>query len=180
MRVLPVALLALLAACSGAQGGGAPGATIPQSVMSAPSPGGSVIITRDNQVYKADVGATPADVWPLVAQAYADIGFLLDNIDNGARVATATNQRVRRLAGKQLSTYFNCAGPFGNTANRDDVFVTVRTEVVPGNGGGSIVRIGVGAVSRPTTAANTITDCGSTGELERLVINTIIGRAVAK
>jgi hypothetical protein len=117
MRI-PRATLLVLACVGGCAGGAArSGAAAPQ-VVNAPTARGGAIAARDREMVVAAVGAGPADVWPLVVQAYAEIGFPADDIDPASRIATATNQRVRRLAGKSMSTYFNCAGPFGQPRRR--------------------------------------------------------------
>jgi hypothetical protein len=177
MRFAPLLGLTLAAGCAGAQGASVPVSAAPQTVVSTPGSTGAVTLTRENALMSADVASDPGRVWPLVAQAYADIGIPIDQLDQNTHIATATNQRVRRLMGKGLGTYFTCAGPFGNTANRDDVYVTIRTQVFPGQGQGSIVRIGAHAVSKSGTAANTITDCASNGELEKLIIQKIMEHA---
>jgi hypothetical protein len=140
-----------------------------QTVVNSPGTRGGLTISRDNAIVSTELPAAPGAAWPAVAAAFTDIGIPVDQVDEGARVAAATNQRVRRLAGKGLATYFNCAGPFGNAANRDDVFLTIRTQVVPGQGSGSVLRISATAVARSSTAANTVTDCASNGELEKLI-----------
>ena len=173
MRTLPTVLLALLAGCASTQSALAPGATPPQTVVNAPGATGSITISRDNSIVSAELAAPPATVWPLVTQAFTDIGIPVDQVDQNARAASATNQRVRRLAGKGLGSFFNCAGPFGNTANRDDVFLTLRAQVVPGQGDGSALRISASAISRSSTAANTVTDCSSNGELEKLITQKV-------
>ena len=144
---------------------------------SVPGGGGGVTLTRDEAAMATEVRYPPGTVWPLVAEAYAEIGIPVDHVDPNTRVATASNLRVRRIMGKSVGTYFTCAGPFGNTANRDDVFVTLRTQVVPLRGTETLVRIWANAVARASTAANTITDCASTLELEKLIAAKIIERA---
>jgi hypothetical protein len=176
MKVLSLAALALLAGCSSTQSALAPGATPSQTVVNSPGTLGSVTISRNDAIVSATLAAPPATVWPLVAQAFTDIGIPVDQVDQSARAASATNQRVRRLAGKGLASYFNCAGPFGNAANRDDVFLTLRTQVVPGQGDGSTLRISASAVARSSTSANTVTDCSSNGELEKLITQKVTER----
>ena len=173
MRMPPLFLLGLAAACASPQGASAPAAGPPQTAVAAAGVRGPMTLTRDRGVAAAEVGWPPARVWPFVTQAYADIGLPIDHVDQAMRLATATNQRVRRLAGKSPGAFFECRGPYGNTANRDDVFLTLQTQVVPGPGSGSTVRIGAGAVSKSTTGANTITDCASSGALEKLIVEKI-------
>ena len=173
MRVLAAAALALLAGCSSSQSALAPGSTPVQTVVNAPGARGGMTVSRQEAIVSAELAAAPATVWPAIAQVFTEIGIPVDQVDESARAASATNQRVRRLMGKGLGTYFNCAGPFGNAANRDDVFLTIRTQVVPGQGTGSVLRMSVGAVARSTTSANTATDCASNGELEKLITQKV-------
>ena len=173
MRALPLLVLLLSAGCASA---GDPGLPTSQTSVVSTGMGDGVMLARDKSLVSASLAWDPARVWPLVLQAYTDIGIPVDHVDHQGQVATATNQRVRRLMGKGPGSYFTCAGPFGNTANRDDVYLTVRTQVVPGEGTGSIVRIGAGAVARSTTSANTVTDCASNGELEKLIAQKISER----
>ena len=174
MRVLTVAALALLAGCSSSQSALAPGSTPAQTVVHAPGAQGGMTVSRQEAIVSTELSASPEVVWPAVAQVFTEIGIPVDQVDQNARAASATNQRVRRLMGKGLASYFNCAGPFGNAANRDDVFLTIRTQVLPRQGTGSALRMSVSAVARSTTAANTATDCASNGELEKLIAQKVM------
>lgn len=173
MRALPVLIaLTLASGCASSREAAAP-SDAPQAVA-APGSRIAAILRREAAGAAADLDASPARVWPLVVQAYNEIGLPMDHLDQQAKVATTANQRVRRIAGKGPGTYFNCPGPYGNAANRDDVYLKLRTEVVPGHGSGTILRIAADAVAKSTTAANTITYCSSTAALEQLIANRVL------
>src|SRR5687768_16844387 len=100
MRVLAVATLALLAGCSSSQSALAPGSTPAQTVVNAPGAQGGMTVSRQEAIVSTDLSASPEVVWPAVAQVFTEIGIPVDQVDQNARAASATNQRVRRLMGK--------------------------------------------------------------------------------
>lgn len=175
-RPLSLLLLAGLAsACASS------GSSIPAAGTRSPGPairgagavaGTDLVLSRSAMVSSVAVAAAPAQVWPVLAKVYADLGIPTNMVDQSNRLLGSNNQRVRRILGKGPGSYFSCPGPYGNAANRDDVYLNIRTQVIP-EGSGSVVRTEAIAVSKSTTAANTVTDCTSNGELEKLIAERI-------
>lgn len=118
------------------------------------------------------LAASPEDVFRLLPQVYGDLGLPITRIDPSGRLVAGINQRVRRVGGKNMSRFFNCGGAYGNAASRDDVFVTARTQILPAPNGGTEARTEVDAQSKSSTS-NTRAQCGSTGELEKLIGATL-------
>lgn len=112
--------------------------------------------------------ASPDDVFRLLPEVYGDLGLPVTRIDPETKLVAGINQRVRRVGGKGMATFFNCGGSYGNAASRDDVFVTARTQILSGPNGGTEARTEVDAQSKASTSS-TRTQCGSTGELEKLI-----------
>src|SRR5690606_31306669 len=95
--------------------------------------------------------AAPEQVWGAMPDLYEALELPVTASDDAVRVL-ASERRARRVAGRNMATYFECPGPYGNLATTGDVFLTVRSQVLS-EGGGSLVRHEVQASARASTGA---------------------------
>jgi hypothetical protein len=116
-------------------------------------------------------------VWSVLPSVYQELGLPISTTDPAQKVILTLNQRIARIDGKRLSTFFRCAGAYGNSADNGNTTVTVRTQVQAATAG-SVVRIEVQAQSNET-GATTAGSCGTMGALERLVASRVQERAAA-
>jgi hypothetical protein len=177
-RVILISTLMLAAGCaSGAQPEVAIRTRTAVNEVSAPSHTLTLQTTRTINYSSESLTASPDDVFRLLPQVYGDLGLPVTQIDPNTKVVAGVNQRVRRVGGKSMSTFFNCGGSYGNAASRDDVYLTARTQILPSPDGGTEARTEVDAQSKASTSS-TRTQCGSTGELEKLIGAALRERAV--
>jgi hypothetical protein len=176
-RAVWIALPLLMAAC-------APNSSIPQSrtdrsiVSVQTTTGGAAMeLRRDAAITSAALSADPAVVWAALPGAYAEIEIPVTGIDTGNRLLTAQGQRIRRIGGESVARYFSCPGAYGNAAATGDVYMTLRTQVLSGEGGsGATVRTEVEAIARSSTGANSQVNCATNGELEKLIMEALAAK----
>lgn len=169
MRLTPIVLAALCAAC--ATTGGMSG---PSSTASAPEVAtddhGNVIRTIDAAA-STNMNAAPAEVVRALAEAYTVIGVAADIVDAGRQVVARTPIAFsRRLKGERLSALFDCGqGQFGPRADDGRVTVSVSSRVT---GASAPVRVStqVEASLMPNDGASSSrVRCGSRGVLEERI-----------
>lgn len=136
--------------------------------------GDAIQLTRDASIVSNIVPASPDAVWQAMPQIYAALELPLSAMDDEKRVLESVN-RVRRIAGKSISNYFACASAYGNLASSGDVYLTVRSQVLP-EGEGSQVRHEVQAIARSSTSSTNSVQCSSKGGLESLLEESIARR----
>lgn len=134
----------------------------------------AIQLTRDASIVSNVIAASPDQVWQAMPQIYAALELPLSALDEEKRVLEAVN-RVRRIAGKSISNYFSCASAYGNLASSGDVYLTVRSQVLP-QGEGSQVRHEVQAIARSSTGSTNSVQCSSRGGLESLLEESVARR----
>jgi hypothetical protein len=117
----------------------------------------------------------PERVWAVLPAVYLELGIPLSQTDDAQRLLVAQNQRVSRIGGKRLSTYFRCGGVYGDNADSGNTYVTTRTQVLTGPDGKTIARTEVRAAA--SAEGTTVGECGSTGLLERAIGDAIQAKA---
>lgn len=174
-----VVLLLLLAGC--ASNAGIPGSRTDRTRVRVEGNAGSagdlanVELTRQAAISSDSIAASPERTWTAVPAAFAALEIPVTDVNTAARLIASTGQRVRRIGGKSMASYFNCPGSYGNLASSGDVFVTVRTQVLPGaSSDQSLLRMEVEADARSGTGSSNRITCTSTGSLEKLIRETII------
>ena len=172
----PLAVLLLATACAPAAQG-VPERRTERSLAMIRA-GEEIRLTHDASITSAVVAAAPAEVWQAMPQIYAALELPLTGKNDGARVVESV-QRVRRVAGRSMSSYFECPGPYGNLASSGDVFLTVRSQVLA-EGEGAQVRHEVQAVARSSTSSTNSVQCSSKGALEKLLEETVAKRFAAR
>lgn len=121
-------------------------------------------------------------VWNLVKQVLADYGVLLTVEDpSRGHLGNGDFYKTRQFAGRPMADLFNCGtGMTGPNAASYRIYLSLLISVVDDQPRGSLVGVTVSAAARDMTSgatADRIT-CGSSGQLERLVlarINTLAG-----
>jgi hypothetical protein len=165
--------IAVLLAAGCAQASAPPVASPARSTTLIASDLGNIEITtyRDTRGVHHHLPASADQLWPLLSQAYSELGLEVTTINTKSR--TVGNQRLmasRRLAGEQMSMLLSCgtggvAGvPLANSG-RVEMSVLSTLEPLPDDRARLVTR--VQATSRPSDGTSTgPVDCASTGRLE--------------
>ena len=145
-----------------------------RSIVSMQTNDGSmeVQLTRDAAISTDVISADMEAVWQSLPEVYETLAIEVTGVDPNSRMLTSTS-RARRVGGKSMATYFNCPGPYSNLATSGDVYMTVRTQVLPGSGEMATVRHEIAAVARSSTGSISQVRCISKGALEKLLTKTI-------
>lgn len=167
-------LLPLVAAC-------APSSTIPEArtdrtLVSVRTLEGtsSLELSRDAAI-SSEALTTGADAaWAALPAVYAQLEIPVNGIDQAKKLLSST-QRLRRIGGKGVSSFFSCPGPYGNLASSGDVYITLRSQVLP-EGDSSTIRHMVDAIARSSTGGSSQVRCTSNGSLEKLLTETLRAR----
>lgn len=139
---------------------------------------GGMILSRDAGIATAKLAGAPDRVWSVLADLYGELGLPVNTIDTDKHLIGAVRQRVRTIAGKRLDPFFTCGGSyFGNGTY--DIYVTVRTQLAPGEGGGTTARTQAQAEASDPGGRRKV-PCSSTGELEQLIGQKLAEKAAAK
>jgi hypothetical protein len=179
-KLLSIALALLLSGC--ASTGEIPEPRTERSIVTMSGAGGGPVgvmqLTRDAAVSSGTVAASPDQVWAGASQVFAQFEIPVNEINTGAMLIASSGQRLRRVAGKSIASFLSCPGPYGNAASNSDVYVTLRTQVLPGEEPtSSVVRTELHGIARSGTAANSTITCATNGSLEKLLIDAIAARA---
>jgi hypothetical protein len=175
------ALLLLLGACASSGGGmiqstGISSATV-RSGEATGAPLASVQVTNTAGMGSVTLDAPADRVWALLPAVYLELGIPLSQTDNAQKLLVASNQRVTRIGGKRLSSYFRCGGVYGDNADSGNTFVTARTQVSAAADGKTLVRTEVRAAA--AAEGTTVGECGSTGLLEKAIGEAIQAKSAA-
>jgi hypothetical protein len=174
-RIAALTLTALLAGCASGSGSIPEARTdraiVPVEVSGATS---TVEIARTAAIASEAVAAPAARVWALLPAVYAEMEIPVASMDAEAMVIGSGSQRLRRVGGKQVASWFRCSGAYENLAMSGDVYVTVRTQLFT-VGGGTEARTEVSAWAQSRSGSRV--NCGSNGTLEQAVGAKIRERA---
>lgn len=168
-RIAAIACLMVLAACASTAGGVSETRT-ERSTVAVEVPGtvtSTMELSRDAAIASQELSVAPERAWPLLVQAYADLGIPVSTADESGRILTATHQKVRRIGGRPMTAFFRCSGAYENLAATGDVYVSARTQLVPAEPGGTQARTEVSAWAQSTSGSRA--NCASTGILERTI-----------
>jgi hypothetical protein len=179
-RSMTPLLLLLLGACASSgemtQSVGIASATI-RSGEATGAPLAQVQVTTQAGMGSVTLDAPADRVWALLPAVYLELGIPLSQTDNAQKLLVAMNQRVSRIGGKRLSTYFSCGGVYGDNADSGNTYVTARSQVSATADGKTLVRTEVRAAA--AAEGTTVGECGSTGLLEKAIGEAIQAKSVA-
>lgn len=176
MRGIALLFLSLVSsACASAAPGGVPATREDRNTVAITggSAGLNMQLSRDATITAGVIAASPDSVWAAVPRVFAQLELPVTGVNTNSRVLTATGQRLRRIGGRSVSTYFECPGPYGNAAGSSDVYVTVTTQVLPGETAGtSTVRTELAAHARSNTSGRQV-PCTTKGALEKRLMEAL-------
>lgn len=176
-RLLPLPLL-LLAGCAAKSE--IPSAQTDRAIVTVQTTAGGGLdqqmeLTREANISTVALAAEVADAWTALPPVLAALDIPVTGVDSNARMVSSV-QRVRRIGGKSPASYFRCPGPYGNLASSGDVYLSLRAQILPGDGGsGSQLRSRVDATARSSTSGSQV-QCSSNGSLQKLIEETLVQR----
>jgi hypothetical protein len=174
-RLLPVPLLLL--AC--APNSEIPRAQTDRSIVTvqttAGAAGQALELTREANIQSVALQGDVAEAWAALPPVFEALDLPITGADSNAKLLS-TVQRIRRIGGKSPASYFQCPGPYGNLASSGDVYVSIRAQILPGEGGsGSVLRTVVDANARSSTSGSHV-QCSSNGSLQKLIAESLVAR----
>ena len=183
IRCLPLLLLAGACATGGASTGSTPAgdAFIVQNTQNITQTGGANNIaigtgmTSVVQAFLAKVPYTADKAFNALASAYAALAIPVTTMVTKDRMLGNLDLKARgRLGSLQMRRLLECGAQMGEP-NSDSFQITmsVSSEVKDDGDGSSTVATLVQATGRPVAFAGIDVHCSSTGELERLLTNTL-------
>lgn len=122
------------------------------------------------EVHRVAIAAPVGQVFDALTAAYATLGIPVAEIDQRARTVGNPSFRARRRIGTVPAVRaLDCGGDSGMpNAETYELRLAIRSQVVPGEGGGSVLQTTVeGTARNAMTAASSDVRCSSQGALER-------------
>jgi len=183
-RILPLAALALAAACAG---GPPPEGTTTRTVYtntnntnSLPVNSASDVMTTSATGVTATTTMSVDSTMRALAAAYGILHIPVTLVDPATR--RVGNQRIPlryNLNGEPLSRFVNCGETMTSVrADREQIFLSIISVVKPQAAGGNVVETTVQAIAVDRTSGNSngMVPCSTTGTLEgrvhRMALNT--------
>lgn len=169
-RIAAIACLIVLPACASTGGGEVAETRTERATVAVEVPGtvsSTLELSRDAAIVSYALAQTPERAWPLLVQTYADLEIPVSTADESGRTLAATHQKVKRIGGRPMTVFFRCSGAYENLAATGDVYVSARTQLAPGESGGTQARTEVSAWAQSRTGSRAT--CASTGILERTI-----------
>jgi hypothetical protein len=174
-----LAPLILVPACAVTAPPAGPDAPVRPSIVEQRDGTYTVALAPDRSNAEAVLPAGVDAVFPLVADAYQEIGISIETLDTTRRIIGNPRFRARqRLAGMPMETVVRCGdGPTGPHARSFLITFDIHTQVMPSGAGKSMMRTMVSATGRSIEGATTheIT-CASTGALEQRILEIVSRR----
>lgn len=175
--VVAVAATLGIGCASSHQGSSVPAATTPQSIYVRTPDGQSLAIAGVSGERKA-TAAIPIDVpleksWQVLPDVYRNLGIKVVAADPASHTLGNHEAKLtRRLGNERLSSFFDCGKGLDGYPHADEYALTVDllTQVVKGDGGGTVVRTQALATATPVSGlASDPVQCASTGKLEQRI-----------
>ena len=177
--VRPLLLLALVALSGCASSKTAQPQTAPIETVRVGGGGSATLSVTTVSSVSANVGTVPFSVdrvWSVLPAVYDSLRIPRSEFDAAAHVLGNTGLKLRRRLGAvTLSRLLDCGSTQGGpSADTYEVFLSILTKVQPGpEAGTAILATTVDAQARPVSFAGEYVRCGSKGELELRVLNTV-------
>jgi hypothetical protein len=115
-------------------------------------------------------------VWAVLPAVYDSLHIPRSQVDEATHVLGNTGLKLRRRLGTiPLSRLLECGSAQGGpSADTYEVFLSILTTVQPGTEAGTaFVATTIDAQARPVSFAGEYVRCGSKGELEQRVLNSL-------
>jgi hypothetical protein len=118
--------------------------------------------------------------WAAIPAAYGELGIAPTLIDSKQHVFGNAGANYRRQMGHQrMSRYFDCGSTAGiSNADDYDLLIRVISQIIPAEGGLSIVRTQAEATGHATATSGQVVRCASTGALEERIAHMVSDQAV--
>ena len=188
MRIRSFVSCVLLTACASGSGGSTsdPGTTVaPMTetvrITGSGQPGGTIemgMTVTPAGAWETSISDTPEAVWSALPAAYESLGIAVTLRDPSTKSIGNLGLRARRRIGNTAaSQYFDCGNTQGApSADTYDMYVTVRTQVIKGNGAGSTISSTAEAQAKPVAFSGDYVHCGSSGVLEKKIADAVRAR----
>lgn len=179
MRLVPLAVLSLLAGCAASQG--LPDSpTTHRAVTEIETGEGrrySVAQMIESNLRTASVPGGVDAAWTALPPVFEELGIPVTMVDTDRRVLGTQEHRVRRLGSVRPARYLDCgSGMAGQYANLYDVYLTVITQLEPAEGGATQVRTQLEASAKDGGHGNNPVRCTSKGTLEKAIVDGLRAR----
>jgi hypothetical protein len=171
-RFLPLGLALLLGSCA-TTAETLPSHQTERSVTLLDTGSGTRTLDMLNEanIASMSIAAPPAAAWTALLNVYSDLGLQLSGADSRTHLVQVTNRRVRRIENRRMSAYLDCgSGNSGQYADAYDVYMTLQTQLLPGEDGTSTVRTRLEAVARDAAHGNAPIRCTSKRTLEQRIV----------
>lgn len=181
MRFPTLAIALLLTGCASAQQPGLPEApTTTRKVTEIQmAEGARVAVTQmiESNLRTTNIAGTPDAAWAVLPGVFEELGVPVTMVDARSRLLGTTENRIRRFGTTRLSRYLDCgSGMAGQYADLYDVYVSVVTQLHPGEGDGTQVRTQVEASAKDGAHGNSALRCTSKGTLEAAIVKSLQAR----
>jgi hypothetical protein len=175
---LPSALLLVLAAACASSAPGGPETTVVPMTTSLISNGGTLNIggTTSYTAIATTLPVLPDSAYRLLQAAYAKLEIPVAQQDGKERSIGNDVLRVRRrLGGLTMQTVVDCGDKMGlPNAETWDISMNILSYVVPDGKGGSQLSTRIQAMGHdPSVSGREMISCGTRGELEAKIGNTV-------
>jgi hypothetical protein len=171
-----LSLLCVLAVTGCAAAGTETPSTGPTHVVPS-SNGGTIFVNQDVQSSDSTIAASPDTAWTALGAAYRSLEIPVTMVDQTRhQLGNRDFELARgRIAGKQMSTYFDCGGSMtGPIANSARLRIDVVSRVEPSPSGGTVLSTRATATAAPANGTSTDAGaCSSTGRLESLIAERV-------
>ena len=176
----PLALLtvAVLAGCASSQAGDAGASSDGRTVRVVGTTGTSEMrVTPSASSNTVKIDLPFANVWKALPEVYEQVGIPITTVSVGTSTIANDGMKLRRrLKDVPLGRYIDCGSTQGMpSAETYDIFMTVRTQLAPVEGG-TTARTTLEARARPASIAGDYITCSSTGRLEERIGQMLGGK----
>lgn len=178
-RWIPIALL--LSGCA-SSGSTLPGASVDRTTtyIDTGAAGAATLYVEswvNGNITTSALPGEPADVWDALLEVQAELELPVNFVDAQKRSTGMQAVRVRKLSNRRPGLFLDCGrGNAGEYANTYDVYVTLVSQVLPSEKGGSELRTQLEAVAKDAAHGNNTIRCTSSRRLEKEIAQGIRAR----
>ena len=184
MRIALALLTASLAAACASGGGGMQDNPPERDYMRVEVPDHGTYrfeITRDDRVTTAWLPLDREQVWKHLLPTFGGLGLRAEQLgtyDPDRYQIAVENERVLELAGEPLSKFLRCGYSLTSPrADQGQVLITLAAWLESLEEG-TVINVRLDGVARDRGASSALTRCTSSGDLEQLMVEEIVVRAM--